>query len=119
MSGTLTDCAVSGGPVTLDLDELGAFPIMVLRIDDGDPLTYSMTVSMPTGPPGGFKIVRSSCTDPLQNGPLDWFPGIPGTAIVHSEPGAEVGATGALAGSGSATLLAIPQTWQWNLTPGG
>ncbi|MGZ8667653.1 MAG: hypothetical protein ACXWZM_11170, partial [Solirubrobacterales bacterium] len=119
LSGTLTDCTVTGGPVTLDLDELGTFPIMVLQINDGDPLTYSLSASMPQGPPGGFEITRSGCSDPNQNGPLDWFPGIPGTSIAHSTPSATVAASGALAGSGSGTLLGIPQTWQWNLTPGG
>lgn len=117
VTGSAFGCHIEGQEA-IDLDQLGAFMSLVLTINDGDPLTYALRVSMAPGDPS-FEVTRSSCTDPNLNGPLPWFPGIPGRSIAVSAPDAPVGTAGALQGSNTGTLFAVPQTWQWNLTPGG
>lgn len=116
VTGVLEGCQMAG-QVNIDLSELGTYPIQVLSIFGGDPVTYDLAVPMGPGPPN-FMVSRSDCPDPGLNTPINWYPPIGPIYTAKSAMSEEVGEGGGLSGS-SSTTFPVAQTSTWNLTPGG
>lgn len=117
VAGQIGNCDIAGQE-SIDLSELGAFPIGVLNVNGGDPNTYGLIVPMAQGPLN-FLVTKSNCANPANNGTMGWLPTIGIINIVDSALDSPVAADGGLRGSSTLGNGVVPQTSTWDLTPGG